>query len=34
MAIYYAHIDGIVKREAISGQESLSMDTYGEQVDV
>lgn len=33
-AIYYAHIDGIVKKEAISGKESISMYTYGEQVDM
>lgn len=33
-AIYYAHIDGIVKKEAISGKESISMYTYGEQVEM
>lgn len=33
-AIYYAHIDGIVKKEAISGKESIGMYTYGEQVDM
>lgn len=31
-AIYYAHVDGIVKKEAISASESLNMYTYGEQV--
>lgn len=31
-AIYYAHVDGIVKKEAISGNESPNKYTYGEQV--
>lgn len=31
-AIYYAHVDGIVKKKAISGNESPNMYTYGEQV--